>query len=420
MEKRRLRSLAFWLTATALPGLNAQETGPSPGLLETLMQARPASFAKVLADRDQLRVQVIYTQIDRNKKGKPVFRDHYFRVDTGQYFYPASTVKLPIAILALQKLNELAIPGLDMNSTMITGSAGGRQTEVWNDPSAPNGKPSIAHYIRKILLVSDNDAFNRLYEFLGQEYINQTLLRMGYAGTQIIHRLDISLSEEENRSTNPVRFYDSTGKLLYDQPAQYSRLDYAERNTRMGKGYYRAGERVMEPFDFSKKNRLPLPSLHWLIRSVMFPESVDRQSRFKLTAADYNFLRRYMSMLPAESVSPRYDPAAAWDTYVKFLYYGAEKGQTDPAIRIFNKPGDAYGFMIDAAYIADFSRGTECIISAVIHCNADGIYNDDLYEYNAVGLPFLRDLGRMIMEYEQTRVRKHKPDLRSFLFRYTD
>lgn len=420
MERWIKLFVACWLAGSPVQSVYLQNAVKPPGLLESLMQSRPVSFAKLLNDRDDFRVQVIYTQIDRTKKGKPVFRDHTFRTDTAQYFYPASTVKLPVAILALQKLNELAIPGLDMNSTMITGSAGGRQTEVWNDPGAPNGKPSIAQYIRKILLVSDNDAFNRLYEFLGQEYINQTLLSMGYTGTQIIHRLDIFLTEEENRLTNPVRFYDSTGRLLYQQPAQQSRLLYAERNTRMGKGYYRAGELVQEPFDFSKKNRLPLQSLHQMIRAVMFPESMDKKMRFNLTDADYRFLRRYMSMLPTESASPRYDPGSAWDTYVKFLYYGAEKGKADPSIRVFNKPGDAYGFMIDAAYIADFSRGTECILSAVIHCNADGIYNDDRYEYITVGLPFLRDLGRIIMEYEQTRVRKHKPDLSTFLFRYTD
>ena len=47
------------------------------------------------------------------------------------------------------------------------------------------GRPTIAHYIKKILLVSDNDAFNRLYEFLGQQYINTTLHQMGYTEVQI-------------------------------------------------------------------------------------------------------------------------------------------------------------------------------------------------------------------------------------------
>ena len=127
-----------------------------------------------------------------------------------------------------------------------------------------------------------------------------------------------------------------------------------------------------------------------------------------------------MSMVPAESKRPAYDSTEVWDTYVKFLYYGAEKNKTEPGIRIFNKPGDAYGFMIDAAYLVNFNTSTECLISALIHCNSDGIYNDDRYEYKTVGLPFMKALGQLIMRYEQTRVRKKQPDLRSFLFNYRD
>src|SRR5215203_2725993 len=103
---------------------------------------------------------------------------------------------------------------------MITGIAGGQQTAVNSDPSAADGRPTIALYIKKILLVSDNDAYNRLYEFLGQEYINNTLHKMGYEDVQILHRLQLPLSEEENRLTNPVTFYDSTGKIVYEKPGE--------------------------------------------------------------------------------------------------------------------------------------------------------------------------------------------------------
>jgi hypothetical protein len=303
---------------------------------------------------------------------------------------------------------------------MITGSAGGMQTEVCNDPSSPDGRPSIAHYVKKILLVSDNDAFNRLYEFLGQEYINKTLHQMGYNQVQIIHRLDISLPEEENRFTNPVRFIDSSGQLLYEKMAERSQLVYAPRDTRMGKGYLKAGQLVNEPFDFSKKNRFTLEELNGMVRSVMFPESVPANQRFNLTREDYTFLRRYMSMMPPESVSPVYDTSEHWDTYVKFLLYGSEKGTAKPGIRIFNKVGDAYGFLIDGAYIMEPESNVEFMLSAVIYCNSDGIFNDDHYDYDSVGLPFMKNLGQVILEYERTRVRKNKPDLSQFLFNYKD
>ena len=370
-----------------------------------LLKLYPGYFQSILSN-PEYKVQIIYTQIDRDKKGRAEFTDHYFNINDSNYFYPASTVKLPVAILALQKLNELKVKGLDKNATMITEADHSGQTEVYNDPSAPDGRPTIEHYIKKILLVSDNDAFNRLYEFLGQEYINNTLHQMGYKEVQIIHRLDISLTEDENRHTNPVKFFDSSGKIIYEKPLKESKLVYATRNTKMGKGFYRNSELVHEPFDFSKKNRMSLKTLHSIVRSIMFPKMVSKKQRFRLTKEDHDFLRKYMSMMPHESKISVYQTDEYWDTYVKFLFYGAEKKPAGEGVRIFNKVGDAYGFLIDVAYIADYNNNVEFMLSAVIHCNSDGIFNDDKYDYDTIGFPFMKNLGKVIYDHELKRIKK--------------
>jgi len=400
------------------PDSTMNVSGITHTFLADLLKKYPDFFQSVLSNPDN-KVQIIYTQIDRGNNGNPKFTDHYFNINDSSYFYPASTVKLPIAILALQKLNELKVTGLNKNTTMISEADYSGQTEVYNDPSSPDGRPTIEHYIKKILLVSDNDAFNRLYEFLGQEYINNTLHKLGYKEVQIVHRLDISLSEDENRHTNPVRFFDSSGKLIYEKPLETSKLVYATRNTKMGSGFYRGTQLVNEPFDFSKKNRMSLKTLHNIVRSVMFPEMVSKQQRFNLTKDDYEFLRKYMSMTPLESKFPFYDRESYWDAYVKFLMYGAEKTPMKEGIRIFNKVGDAYGFLIDAAYIADYNNNVEFMLSAVIHCNRDGIFNDDKYDYDEVGFPFMKHLGQVIYDLELKRKKNRVPDLSKFRFNYT-
>ena len=386
---------------------------------DALLLRQAPSLEPVLRNPDH-QVQIIYTQIDRNKKGRPSFTHHYYQVQPHQYFYPASTVKLPAAILALQKLNELAIDGLDKYTTMITEGAYSGQTPVYNDPTSEDGRPSIAQYIKKILLVSDNDAFNRLYEFLGQEYLNNTLHRMGYDSVQIIHRLDIALTEEQNRSTNPVRFYDTASSIVYEQPLMVSELPYQPRYTLMGKGYLKNGELVNAPFDFSQKNRLTLVDLHSILMSVIFPEQVRKKQRFQLTSDDYAFLHRYMSMWPRESTFPQYDTATYPDAYVKFLLYGGSGNIKDSYVRIFNKVGDAYGFLTETAYIVDFENDVEFLLSATVYCNADGIFNDNKYEYETIGLPFLKELGRAVYDWERQRPRKYRPDLSAFRFSYRD
>jgi Beta-lactamase enzyme family len=396
----------------------AQKGGDA--LVSNLLAAHPEVFSSVINNKQENRLQIIYTEINRGKKGKAKFTDHTYNLDAGNYFYPASTVKLPVAILALQKLNELKIKGLDKNTTMLTGEDGDGQTSVNNDPSAPDGRPTIAHYIKKILLVSDNDAFNRLYEFLGQEYVNNSLHKMGYANVQIIHRLQISLSETQNRHTNPVEFIDGNCNSIYKKPAGHSKLEYIKRDIKMGKGFYRGDELINEPFDFSAKNQLPLMDLHNIVRSILFPESVAKKQRFNLTKDDYDFLRRYMSMLPGESKSPVYAAPDYWGTYVKFLYYGSEKIKPDSSIRIFNKVGDAYGFLIDACYFVDYKTNTEFMLSAIIHCNSDGVFNDDKYDYDSIGFPFMKNLGRVIYEHERTKVSGNKKQILPIVADYTN
>ena len=87
--------------------------------------------------------------------------------------------------------------------------------------------------------------------------------------------------------------------------------------------------------------------------------------------------------------------------------------------RIFNASGEAFGQLVDVAYIVDFDKKIEFFLSAVIYCNSDGIFNDDKYDYETIGFPFLKNLGKIIYEYELKRQRSNIPDLSLFQFDYS-
>ncbi len=386
--------------------------------LEKLLSGHPEHFDGILKNRKTLNVQVIYTQINRDRNNGPEFTDYYFNLDSSQYFYPASTVKMPTALLALQKLNELSLTGVTKSTTMITEAGYSGQSSTYNDPESADGRPTIENYIKKIFLVSDNEAFNRLYEFLGQEYLNEQLHKMGYTDAQILHRLEISLSEDENRHTNPINFLDSNNNVLFAQPMQYNETKYAARNDSLGQAHYRSGKFVEGAMDFSRKNRISLQDLHQVLRSIIFPNSVAPKQRFNIPNSDYHFVRKYMSEFPGESIYPPYDPPSYYDAYGKFLFYGSQKEPLPKNIRIFNKEGDAYGELLDIAYVVDFDKKIEFFLSAAINCNTNGIVNDDNYDYDNIGFPFMKNLGRVIYDYESERNRVNPPDLSEFKIDY--
>lgn len=387
--------------------------------LTDLMKQHRTKFKRIIRDKDSLEVQIIYTQINRDSLNRPLFKSFYFHVDSTKYFYPASTIKLPMVLLAFEKLNNLNVKGLDKFTPMFNDSVYSGQLSVKKDTTSESGLPSMAHYAKKILLVSDNDASNRLYEFVGQKEVNAALKRKGY-NMRILHRLERPLKPDQNRHTEAVRFlrHDS---IIYSQPMQFNPDSIrAPRRVFKGTGFMRDDNSVVaKPFDFTYKNFYPLQEQQEILKAVLFPNNVDPNRNFNITHADRELIKQYMSQLPRETKHPAYSKDKTYnDAFCKFLMFGETKKKIPSKIRIFNKVGDAYGYLLDNAYIVDFENNIEFMLSAVINTNTDGVYNDGKYEYHKIGFPFMRNLGAAVYKYELKRKRNRPPDLSEFKMKY--
>ena len=406
--------LIFSLCLPAM--IHAQEN-----IIEQLLQANPIYFKHLTDNPSKYRLQILYTQIDRDANNQAKFTTHVYRVDATEYFYPASTVKLAASVLALEKINKLKI---GKSTTFQTLKNRPTQLEILTDSSAANGKPSIEHYIKKILLVSDNEAYNRLYEFLGQKDFNKTMASKGFEGVRFTHRLQTSIPILENQYTNPVQFTNEQGEVIWQQKERFNKNQIvAKTPIILGKGVMNDSGRIIpHPVNFSFKNAFPLQTQHDFLKRLMFPTSFDKSERFKLTNDDYAFLHRYMSEYPTESKYPNYSADSTFGpAYCKFLYYGGDKKAVmNPNIRIFNKVGDAYGFLNDNAYFVDFKNKVEFMVTATIYCNEDEIFNDDIYDYDTIGYPFFKHLGEVIYQHELNRPKSYQPNLDDLKFSYAD
>ncbi|MBO9728166.1 MAG: serine hydrolase [Chitinophaga sp.] len=395
--------------------MQTQHYPATDNFLEALLKSQKSRLGAVFSDPSTYRLQVIFTRINRDERQMPHFTDYFYGVPPDTYFYPASTVKLPAAALALEKINDLQIPGLHRDTPLFTDPLPDINTGVRRDPSAASGYPSVAHYIKKIFLTSDNDAFNRLYELIGQEPFNRRLWEMGYDQAQIRHRVGLPLYEAANKHTNGIVFQ-AGNIVLYQQAAQCSGLHFSPREDFAGRAFYNHLDKLeTRPMNFSHRNKLPLIHLHDILRSIIFPEAVTNQQRFRLTEEDYSFLYQHMSQYPEESTDPIYDPEQFYQAYTRFLLFGGDSKCRIPGhIRIFNKPGWAYGFLTDTAYIVDFANNTEFLLSASIFVNTSGVLGDDQSAFEETGKPFLKALGEVIYAEEVQRNKKILPDLSRF------
>jgi len=408
--------IIFSLLICSLSGIAQSRTDK---LLKDIFTAEKDSlFQAVIRHPEIYRFQIIYTQINRDKNNVPSFTNYYYNYDSLQYFNPASTVKLPLAFLSLEKLNQLKQKEVNMFISMQYDSGYSRQTILYKDSTAENGLPSIAQFIRKAFLVSDNDAYNRMYEFVGQQTINRRMHEMGYNDFRITRRF-MRMTADENRHTNPIRFIKPDGKLIYQQPMAFNTdsFDFSHIN-KMGKAYMNAQDSLInEPIDFTTANNVTVCHLQQMLQAVLFPSSVPSNRRFQLKKPDYDFLYRYLSQYSSETGYPKYDTGLYYDSYVKFFFkHGSHN--IPGHIRVFNKVGWAYGCLTDVSYVADFKNKVEFMLTATIYVNSDAVMNDNKYDYDNIGYPFLYRLGQCIYNYDLNRNRKQKPDLSKFIIHY--
>jgi len=359
--------------------------------LEKVLDSDAEQIKQVMQNIDAHEVQILYSQIDRNENGKTTFTDYEFNVSDSTYFYPASSVKFPIALLALERLKELQENGVSINrkTNFIL-----QQDTLYT---------TIEQEILKIFAVSDNQAYNRLFEFLGQDYINQKIHTKDINGS-ISHRL--SAFHSHNLKTQSILFK----KSIADSTALYEQKSI--ENTPLpklslqkllkGKGYIYNDTLIERPKDFSEKNYLPLKSLHEMMKRIQFPELYKQKERFDITNQDHEFVLQAMKIVPATA---GYDKKEYYDGYVKFFMFGDIKENIPEHIEIYNKVGYAYGYLTDCAYIKDTKNNIEFVLSATIHVNENGIFNDDNYEYDTIGIPFLAELGRKIYNLEKHRAK---------------
>lgn len=407
-----VRGILFCCVLLFGVNLSGHAQSKSDPLLSTILaRAISEPARKVLADPTTYRLQIIYTQIDRDKKGVPHFTNHHYNVDPNFYFNPASMVKMPLAFLAVEKLNQLNIAGVDKHTKMIYDSSYPKQVALKKDNSAPDSSVTIAHFIKRAFLISENDPYNRLYQFMGQGPTNKILQQKGYPSTRITRQF-MGYTEEQNRHTNAIRFYDKDNQQIYFQEAGYNTDSFLfPAPILIGDAHIDRNEKLVQgPFDFTRHNSISLIDMQKMLQAIIFPASVPQKSRFDISEQDRLFLLQYLSQYPSETTYPKYDTAVYYDSYVKFFFNDATH-QMPAGVRVFNKVGWAYGFLTDVSYVVDTVHQVDYFLSATLYVNSDGVVNDSKYDEETIGFPFLRELGGLVHQYELERTRRFRPAL---------
>ena len=371
-----------------------------------MLRRSPSSLQDILVGAQEHRVQILVSPVRRDPSRHGAFRLERFGYRLGaEYFYPASSIKLCAAVAALQTLEELESTatgaGLLNSPFEIAPLFPGDPVQLEDASNLVGGRITVGHEIRKLGLVSDNRAFNRLFDLVGHGGIHQRMRSLGLSSAVVNHRLSEARSIPDARSSAAVTFRPLDHPTV-GLPARTSSLELTNRAERLqvGDAYLRGDERVSLPMDFTARNGITLQDLQDLLIKVVRPDIDLATPGLSLRLAHRQFLVAALTQFPCESTNPAY-PAGDFPTdSFKPLLPGVRRvlseTQAGRRVECTCKIGQAYGFTVENAYLRNPLNGEAVFVTAVIYTNADGVLNDDRYEYEQVAMPFMADLGEWI------------------------
>lgn len=379
----------FLQTAIALPllGMPLFAGAEQADFWQRVFAAMPPMLA-AHAHNPEHRVQVL---AQYRKKGSRRWQKTGWQLTPERWFSTASVAKLPMALLACEKVAALGL-GLDARIGFTQAPIGGE----W-----PDDEPDfevIARTLNRIFTISENPPFNRLYDFLGVDAMHARLTALGYPSARLISRMSAPVID--NARTRAGQVQDAHGAVLHEFPERVGTVrTFALGEAKTGRGFLSDdGVLIDGPHDFSKANFITLADSQQMLKAIIDPASVPASQRWAIPEPMRKQLLAIMARMPRESTDPVYEPTEHYDGYARFFILGDVKTRKPDALHLVGKVGEAYGYLTDVEYISEDGSDLELLLSANIYVNADGIFNDDQYEYESIGYPFLAALGRAVWQ----------------------
>ncbi len=383
---------ALGLAAAALPrAFAATESSP----WDAVFARMPPALVAVARDPAH-EVQLRWVRIDRDADGMPRFTTHDFGLAPRRWFPAASVAKLPMALLMAEAVQAA---GGDAETVLALDAA--PATGEWGDE--PLAEP-FARGLDRTFAVSENRPFNRWYELLGGDRVHARLAALDYPHARLVARLGSS-DVAANRRSGGGTLRAADGRVLARcAPAIARERRFPFGAALRGEGWL-GGDGVLVPgaHDFSHANFLPLADSLRMLQAFVAPETVPPAQRWRIDGPLRARLLRALALRPRESVDPVYPEASHPDGHARWFFVGDGMQRYPEGLTVFGKSGMAYGSLSEVAWVVDRASGAECLLAAHVLCNADGIYNDDRYEYDTIGLPFLAAWSRAVLDVERER-----------------
>jgi hypothetical protein len=363
---------------TAPPFTTADDT-----LAASVLGQGGAALKGVLASPETYRFQVLYGVV--REGASPSLERHGYRTDA-EYFFPASSMKVPVALATFDHAAGRGWLGRDATLRL--------------HPVSGAGEPYVTTLARetwRALIVSDNFAANRLLAIVGHREVHETLwslglasarIRAGFATGDAVDPAEVSPRIEVGEHEIAPRRSD-----LALPPNDATKLD-------IGKAYIdRSGQRKEGPLSFADKNAMRLRELQDTLVRIVRPELLPGAKPDAASQDDLAYLKKTLGTLPSESGLAGFDRNVVSDYQLVPFLRGIERVRARGKFEIYSKVGQAFGFLIGNAYIVDKDTRRSFFLIAAVYANPSEVENGDQYAYDATSFPALADVAEVFARH---------------------
>lgn len=356
-------------------------------------ELRGLEIDTAIAFNANYRFQMVYTPINDGQLGKTIC------YGTWAYFYPASLIKIPTALAAVEKMEEW---GLGLDDYIVFDIQKPCGSVVFAELSKKKHL-TFRQMLTEMLVVSDNHFYNALYHFVTPAELNNRLKKVGIESTHI-YRAFTGCDKVEQLRTYPYQVFRSDGTLAFgsDMPSLDSTiLDemYTFSQDRiLGSAHENAeGEIVPGGFDLNFMPEFPLEDVQKVLTSLFFPESLDSLHRWNISEKNRLFLCNLMQKRPSEITSVHRDISKFDDQVYK---YAVPSSNSKIPTRTYSKLGLSYGFASEMVYVKIPNTNDGFLLSYSIYVNQNDTVNDGVYEYEEMARGFAQKLADALVKFQ--------------------
>lgn len=356
-------------------------------LAERLLMSGGATLKTVLATPEKYRFEVLYGIVREGPS--PSLERHGYRTDA-EYFFPASSMKMPIALATYDRLGALRLP---------------RAAMIRMHPVSGNAEPFVTTLERetwRALIVSDNASANRLLAIVGQREVNETLWSLGLKSARVRHGFSTGGEMDPPELSPRIEIVQAQGGTT-EIPPRRSDLKLPPNDATsldIGRAKIVEGRREEGPLSFADKNAMRLRELQDTLVRIMRPELLPAGSAPDVASKeDLAYLRQTLGTLPSASGLAGFERNIVADYQLIPFLRGLERVRAKSKLQIFTKVGQAYGFLIGNAYVVDKETGRSFFLTAAVYANPDEVMNDDNYGYDAISFPALADVAEVFAKH---------------------